>query len=94
MTRILSVLGIAAVALAGGVARAAEQTVTLVVDNMYCDACPYVVKQSLAQVPGVQAVEVSYERKTATVTYDDQMTTLEAVTSATTEAGYPSRPAP
>ena len=94
MMRILSVLGVAAVALAGGGASAAERTVTLVVDNMYCDACPYIVKRSLAQVPGVQAVEVSYEQKTATVTYDDQMATLAALMSATTEAGYPSRQAP
>jgi mercuric ion binding protein len=93
MTRILWILSIVAVLLAGGVASAAEQTVTLVVDNMYCDACPYIVKQSLAKVSGVQAVEVSFEHKTAIVTYDDQMTTIEALTSATTEAGYPSRPA-
>jgi mercuric ion binding protein len=37
-------------------------------------------------------VAVSYERKTATVTYNDQKTTLAALTAATTEAGYPSHP--
>ena len=91
---ILAVLSLGATVFASAGAIAAERTVTLAVDNMYCEACPYIVKQSLAKVPGVEAVAVSYEQKTATVTYDDQKTTLEALTAATTEAGYPSRPAP
>jgi periplasmic mercuric ion binding protein len=37
---------------------------------------------------------VSYEQKSATVTYDDQEATLDALTSATTQAGYPSRVMP
>ena len=52
-TRILAVLGIGTVLLAVGTAIAAERTVTLAVDNMYCSACPYTVKQSLAKVTGV-----------------------------------------
>jgi len=71
---------------------AAEQTVTLAVDNVYCSACPHIVKQSLAKVAGVKAADVSYEKKTATVTYDDQQTTLAALTAATTQVGYPSHP--
>ena len=94
MVRIVSALALAAIAFAGGAAPAAERTVTLVVDNMYCDACPYIVKQTLSRVPGVGTVVVSYEQKTATVTYDDEGTTIEALTSATMDAGYPSRPAP
>jgi len=58
---------------------------------MYCEACPYIVKQSLAKVYGVESVVVSFEAKTATVTYDDQKTTPVALTSATTQAGYPSK---
>lgn len=94
MTRIAAAASVAAMVLASAVASAADQTVTLAVDNMYCDACPYIVKQSLAKVPGVENVAVSFEQKTATVTYDDQKTTLDALTSATTQAGYPSRPVP
>jgi mercuric ion binding protein len=74
-----------------GAATAAEKTVTLAVDNMYCAACPYIVKQSLAAVDGVRQVSVSFERKTATVTYDDQKASLGSLTAATTQAGYPSR---
>lgn len=94
MTRILASVSIVALVLASAVASAAEQTITLAVDNMYCDACPYIVKQSLAKVPGVETVVVSYEQKSATVTYDDQKTTVDALTSATTQAGYPSRVMP
>ena len=88
----LSVLAIAVVLSAAGPAIAAEKTVTLAVDNMYCSACPYTVKQSLAKVAGVATAAVSYEKKTATVTYDDQKTTVAALTAATTQAGYPSHP--
>ena len=93
MKRILAALSLAATVLAG-TAIAAERTVTLAIDNMYCEACPYIVKQSLARVPGVETVAVSFEQKTATVTYDDEKTTLDALTSATTQAGYPSKAIP
>jgi mercuric ion binding protein len=90
----VAILGFAATVLAGGSASAAQQTVTLAVDNMYCEACPFIVKQSLAKVSGVETVVVSYEQKTATVTYDDQETTPESLISATTGAGYPSKVLP
>jgi mercuric ion binding protein len=80
------------VLLAAGTAIAAERTVTLAVDNMYCSACPHTVKLSLAKVTGVNEAAVFYEKKTAIVTYDDQQTTIAALTAATTNAGYPSHP--
>jgi mercuric ion binding protein len=92
MTRILAALILAGALAAAGTATAAQKTVTLAVKNMYCAACPYIVKQSLAQVPGVANVAVSFAKKTATVTYDDQQATLAKLTAATTAAGYPSTP--
>jgi mercuric ion binding protein len=73
-------------------ALAAERTVTLAVQNMYCAACPHTVKSSLQAVPGVKAVSVSFENKTAVVTFDDATTNVKALTTATTDAGYPSSP--
>lgn len=70
---------------------AAERTVTLAVENMSCATCPYIVKKAIAAVPGVSKVEVSYEKKTAIVTFDDATTSLEAVTGASANAGYPAR---
>ena len=78
--------------LTSSAAFAAEKTVTLAVNNMYCAACPYIVKKSLESVPGVAKVAVSFKDKTATVTYDDSKADLKALTTATTNAGYPSAP--
>ena len=71
---------------------AAERTVTLAVQNMYCAACPYTVKASLQAVPGVSGVTVSFQDKTAVVRYDDGRTDVKALIGATTNAGYPSAP--
>ena len=82
-----------AVALLGAsAALAAERTVTLAVKNMYCADCPFIVKKSLERVPGVAKVAVSYKDKTAIVTYDDGKADVNALTAATTNAGYPSAP--
>ncbi len=71
-------------------AAAIERTVTLTIDNMYCASCPYIVKQSLAAVPGVKDVSVSFRNKTANVTFDGARTNVAALTDATFEMGYPS----
>jgi mercuric ion binding protein len=71
-------------------ALAAEKAVILSVSKMTCAACPYIVEQTLAAVPGVITAKVSFEHKTATVTFDDSKTDVSALTAATTNAGYPS----
>lgn len=68
----------------------ADRTVMLQVENMYCASCPYIVKRSLAAVPGVKDVSVSFRDKTAVVTFDGARTNLAALTGATFEMGYPS----
>jgi mercuric ion binding protein len=77
---------------ASSAALAAEKTITLAVQNMYCTACPHTVKASLEAVPGVTKVAVSYKDKTAIVTFDYAKTGVNALTTATTNAGYPSAP--
>jgi periplasmic mercuric ion binding protein len=84
---------LASVLLSVSHALAGERTVTLIVDNMTCPACPYIVERSLAALPGVTKVEVSFENKTANVTFDDSETNVAALTSATANAGYPSQSA-
>ena len=66
------------------------KTVSLSVPTMDCPACPITVKQALTNVPGVTWAEVSFEKRQATVTFDDEKTNVEALTRATTNAGYPS----
>ena len=92
MKRLLATAGIAAMLFSASGANAAQKTVTLAVENMNCATCPYIVKQSLAAVPGVEEVKVSFEKKTAMVTFDDAKTNVEALTDATFETGYPSEP--
>lgn len=69
---------------------AAEQSVTLDIQNMTCAMCPVTVKKSLTNIEGVIQVTVSFENKTAEVSYDDALTTPDTLTAATTNAGYPS----
>jgi len=69
---------------------ATPATITLDVKNMTCATCPITVKKSLEKVSGVSAVKVDYNKKTATVTYDPDRTKPDALTQATTDAGFPS----
>lgn len=82
----------ASIALAAGVAPigAATQTVTLSVPGMTCAACPITVKKALSKVEGVSKTDVSYEKREAVVTFDDAKTTVQKLTKATEDAGYPS----
>jgi mercuric ion binding protein len=81
-----------AVVVASSQVMAADRTITLVVKNMDCAACPTIVKGSIEAVPGVAKVVVSFKEKTATVVYDDAKADVNQLTAATTKAGYPSSP--
>ena len=85
LTCIVGLLTVATCAFAG-----APQTAVLDVKNMTCATCPITVKKALQKVPGVAAVTVDYQHKSATVTFDPDKTTIAALTQATTNAGYPS----
>ena len=86
----LAITALAMAILAAGDALAAERTVTLKIDNMFCASCPYIVKQVLTDVPGVRTVKVSFKNKTALVTFDDGKTNVAALTAATANVGFPS----
>ena len=69
---------------------AAPSTVILSVPSMDCAVCPITVKAALTRVKGVNQVEVSFDKRQATVTFDDARTNTRALTEATKGAGYPS----
>lgn len=73
-----------------GPALAAPKTVKLDVPGMTCTLCPITIKKALEKVDGVSKVDVSYEKKEAVVTFDDARTGIEALLTATKNAGYPS----
>jgi len=91
MNKLLAAIALAAVSASSG-AMAAERTVTLAVQNMTCASCPYIVRGSMSAVDGVEKVDVSFEDKTATVTFDDVKTTVAAIADASERAGYPAAP--
>ncbi len=89
MKRFSTAVFAALMLLAADGASAAERTVTLQVDNLFCATCPYIVKRTLSRIPGVTEVEVSYQEKTAVVTFDDRKTDLAALLAATAGTGFP-----
>jgi mercuric ion binding protein len=87
MTKIL-----AAIVLVAGFSSsvwAASQTVTLLVPGMTCSACPITVKHALNKVEGVEKTDVSFKSREAVITFDDAKTSVEALTKASGNAGYP-----
>jgi mercuric ion binding protein len=87
MKKLFSILALAAIA---APVWAATQTVTLSVPGMTCAACPITVKKALSKVDGVTKTDVTFEKREAVVTYDDSKTTIQKLTKATEDAGYPS----
>lgn len=88
MKLLLTIILLSAITLS---AQAEVKTVVLEVPGMTCAACPVTVKKAISQVNGVSKVSVSYDKKEAIVTFDDQKTALEKVMSATENAGYPAK---
>ena len=88
----LSALALIASVMVAPAAFASERTMTFTVDNMTCASCPYIVKTSMAAVPGVAKVAVSFQTRTATVTFDDARTNPDAIAAASMNAGFPAHP--
>src|SRR5262249_14079377 len=92
MTRFLASVALGLGLVTSSLAFAGEKTVTLAVKNMYCADCPFIVKKRHERRPGVPKAGVSLKEKTAIVTCDDAKASVNALTTATTSAGYPSTP--
>ncbi len=90
--RKLFALFMVAFLLAASVFAGPTRTVTLDVQNMTCAACPITVKKAITRLPGIVSATVDYESKSAVVSFDPDKTSLEAITRATADAGYPSSP--
>jgi mercuric ion binding protein len=69
---------------------AATQTIKLSVPGMTCAACPITVKKALSKVDGVSKADVNFDKREAVVTFDDAKTSVQKLTKATEDAGYPS----
>jgi mercuric transport protein len=71
---------------------ASFQQVVLDVEGMTCRACPKTVSTALKDVDGVYSVDATYEPPEAVVRFDPDKTSVEALTQATENVGYPSQP--
>ncbi|HEU4688373.1 MAG TPA: cation transporter [Vicinamibacterales bacterium] len=72
---------------------AAEQsqtirTVQIPVGGMICQVCAGTVKSALKKVDGVNEAEISLEKRSAVVHYDERKVRLEALTRAIKDAGF------
>jgi len=77
-------------------AEAAEKTIVLNVDKADCTLCAPIVRMTLQRIPGVKTAAIAEANAmspaVATVTFDDAVTNVQALVTATTNAGYPSHP--
>ena len=87
MKKLFAIIAFSAVA---APAWAAPKTVTLTVPGMTCAACPLTVKQAISKVDGVNRVDVKFDQREAVVTFDDAKASVQNLTQATENAGYPS----
>lgn len=87
---ILSTTGVSLFAAPSAAAQVtAVRTVSFSIENMTCALCPVTVKSAMAGVDGVKSVEINFDAKTALVVFDPSITTPEAISAASTNAGYP-----
>ena len=68
----------------------AMERVMLTITGMTCGHCVAAVRKALAAVPGVDSVEATLSPPRALVVCDPSRTTVEMLTKATAEEGYPS----
>lgn len=90
MKKLLAAMIFAAVAMSPATALAAEQTIKLSVPGMYCESCPYIIKKAISAIKGVKLVEATLEDLSATVTFEDTVASIAAITQATRDVGYES----
>jgi copper chaperone len=64
------------------------QKLDLTVEGMSCQHCVHAVKSSVSALAGVATVDVSLEKKLATVNFDPGKTNREAITAAIEDQGY------
>jgi copper chaperone len=58
------------------------------VDGMSCGGCVRSVTRAVSQLPGVQKVDVSLEKKAATIEYDGAAVDVAAIVKAIEAAGF------
>ncbi|MGO1400193.1 MAG: heavy-metal-associated domain-containing protein [Moraxellaceae bacterium] len=66
----------------------AEQTRIIQIDGMTCGGCVASVYAATGEIDGLDTMTVDLADNQATVTFDDSMTSAEAIASAIDDAGF------
>ncbi|QKO23384.1 cation transporter [Rhodoferax sp. BAB1] len=69
---------------------ATQKSAVLSVPGMTCPTCPFTVKKALTRVDGVIDVKSNLTKRETTVVFDGARVTVDALTSAIKNAGFPS----
>jgi mercuric ion binding protein len=77
--------------LASAIAQAADRTTVFAIENMTCATCPLTVKTAIGRLDGVKKVDVDFDKKTATVLFDDDKVSEAAMSDASRNAGFPAK---
>ncbi|MDR1805475.1 MAG: cation transporter [Clostridium sp.] len=64
------------------------ERLTVGIEGMSCEHCVWAVKNALEGLPGVNAVKVSLQSKSAELEYDPLKLGLEEIKAAIREEGY------
>ena len=67
---------------------AKEVTAIIRVPGMDCDACTIVIKRALTQTNGVKTVDLSVEKRTATIVYEDTKVTESQIEKTIEKTGF------
>ncbi len=70
-------------------AETTSNEVKLSIPNMVCMSCEMRVEEAVFQVTGVSGIEFDGEAKTALISFDESVTTIDQILAACEEAGYP-----
>ena len=90
MKKFFAILLLSTATLSATTAFAAEKTVKLSVPGMTCASCPYIIKTAISGIKGVTVVQTTLDDHSATVTFDDAVASIDAITQATKNVGYES----
>ena len=87
----LSLLGL----FAAGMAQGAERQASIEVSELFCPSCPYIAADAVKSIDSVEIIQGDYDQDAETivflVSYDDAITTPEAIAEAPMQYGYPGR---
>jgi copper chaperone CopZ len=82
-------LGLLLVIVLGTASALAEtKTSTIRVEGMKCNKCAESIAKALKATPGVEQVDVSYEKKEAEVQFDDQKVTEAQIRDVINKTGF------